>query len=175
MRARTAASERATCRDGTSFAVHVPSAGLDPELGVGMPTMSRTRLRTAVLAIGAVRIGAGLALGGSPTQFLRWERDIPSGSSMPLMMRTVGIRDLALGLGTASALRSGSTRELGRWIGAGLISDVLDVGAGLVSARTTGVRGLVSSLVASPAVALDVWAWAALREVTREAHLGGHE
>jgi hypothetical protein len=88
---------------------------------------------------------------------------------MTLMMRTVGIRDLALGLGTASALRSASTSELRRWIGAGLLSDVLDVSAGLASARTTGARGLVSSLIASPMVALDLCALAALREVSRAA------
>jgi len=131
--------------------------------------MSERRLRAAAMAIGGVRLCAGLALGGSPTPFLRWEDNIPSGSSMTLMMRTVGIRDLALGLGTASALGSGSTSELRRWIGAGLVSDVLDVGAGLVSARTTGARGLVSSLIASPMVALDFYALAALRRVSREA------
>ena len=131
--------------------------------------MSKRRLRAAIMAIAGVRLCAGLALGGSPTRFLRWESSIPSGSSMTLMMRTVGIRDLALGFGTASALRSGSTSELRRWIGAGLLSDVLDVGAGLASARTTGARGLVSSLIASPVVALDLCALAALREVSREA------
>jgi hypothetical protein len=121
------------------------------------------------MAIAGVRACAGLALGGSPTQFLRWESNIPSGSSMTLMMRTVGIRDLALGLGTASALRSGSTSDLRRWIGAGLLSDVLDVSAGIASVRTTGARGLVSSLIASPMVALDLCALAALREASREA------
>jgi hypothetical protein len=133
------------------------------------------RLRATVIAIGAVRLGAGVALGGWPTPFLRWENDIPPRSSMTLMMRTVGIRDLALGFGTASALRSGSTRELRRWIGAGLLSDVLDVGAGLASARTTGARGLVSSLIASPVVALDLVALAALRETSRRGalHSGG--
>jgi len=131
--------------------------------------MSKTRLRVAVVAIGGVRLCARLALGGSPTRFLRWENNIPPGSSMTLMMRTIGIRDLALGYGTASALRGGSTREIGLWIGAGLLSDVLDVGAGLASARTTGARGLVSSLIASPVVALDLYALAALREVSRQA------
>jgi hypothetical protein len=95
---------------------------------------------------------------------LRWEKNIPPDSSMPLLMRTVGIRDLALGLGTASALRSGSRRELQRWIRAGLMSDSLDVAAGLASVRTTGARGLLSSLIATPVVALDLVALGALRE-----------
>jgi hypothetical protein len=122
------------------------------------------RLPAAVMAIGGVRLCAGVALGGWPTPFLRWEKYIPPDSSMTLLMRTVGIRDLALGFGTASALRSGSRRELQRWIRAGLLSDALDVAAGLVSARTTGARGLLSSLIASPVVALDLVALAALRE-----------
>ena len=83
---------------------------------------------------------------------------------MTLLMRTVGIRDLALGLGSASALRSGSTDELQRWVSAGLLSDVLDVAAGLASARTTRARGLVSALIASPMVVADLWALALLRE-----------
>ena len=115
------------------------------------------------MTIGAVRLGAGIALGGSPAPFLRFERDDLAGSSMPLLLRTVGIRDLALGLGTASAVASGSTRDLQRWVGAGLVSDGLDVAAGLAGGRTTGIRALVSALVASPMVALDLWAISMLR------------
>ena len=125
--------------------------------------MSSSRLRS-VMALSVVRLCAGVALGGAPRAFLRWEPDVPAGSSMVLLMRTVGIRDLALGLGAASALRSGSTRDLQRWVGAGLVSDVLDVGAGLSSARTMGVRGVVSALVAAPVVVADVCALLMLSE-----------
>jgi hypothetical protein len=116
-----------------------------------------------------VRICAGIALGGAPRSFLRWENSIPSGSSMVLLMRTVGVRDLAIGLGTAHAARSGSTRDLTRWVGAGLLSDALDVGAGLASARTMGARGVISAVIAAPLVAADVWALAALLETQRGA------
>jgi hypothetical protein len=119
--------------------------------------MNRSRFAAAAVGIGLVRLGAGLALGGAPRSFLRWERDIPAGSSMVLLMRTVGIRDLAIGAGTVLAAWSGTTRELRRWVGAGLLSDALDVGAGLAAARTTGVRGVASALVAAPVVAADVW------------------
>ena len=110
--------------------------------------VNRTRLSLAVGSVALVRIGAGLALGGAPRSFLRWEGEIPEGSAMTLLMRTVGIRDLALGLGTAFAARSGTTSDLRRWIGAGLLSDALDVAAGLAGARTNGVRGVASALVA---------------------------
>ena len=132
---------------------------------MGRPKMMSSRLRSSVTAIAAVRLCAGVALGGLPNLFLRWEH-APPGSSMTLLMRTVGIRDLALGLGSASALRSGSTDELERWVSAGLLSDVLDVAAGLASARTTRARGLVSAVIASPMVVADLWALALLRETT---------
>ena len=82
---------------------------------------------------------------------------------MSLLLRTVGIRDLALGVGTASAVHSGSTHDLQRWLGAGLLSDVLDVVAGIRSARTIGARGVISALVAAPMVVADVWALTTLR------------
>jgi hypothetical protein len=125
--------------------------------------MSERRQQLGVLGIGLIRVGAGAALGGRPASFLRWERGIPAGSSMDLLMRTVGIRDFALGLGTVASLRSGSRQEQRRWVGAGLLSDALDVGAGLAAARTTGGRGVLSALVALPVAVLDVWVLVQLR------------
>jgi hypothetical protein len=127
-------------------------------LRVPSDRMASPRLRAVALGVGLVRVAAGLSLGGTPATFLRWERDVPSGTSMPLLLRTVGIRDLALGLGTASAVHSGSTRDLHRWLGAGLVSDALDVVAGIRSARTIGARGVVSALIAAPMVLADAWA-----------------
>jgi hypothetical protein len=124
------------------------------------------RLRAGAMTIGAVRLAAGVALGGAPLTFLRWERDPASGTSMPLLLRTVGIRDLALGIGTVRALRSGSPDDVQRWIRAGLLSDVLDVSAGLSSVRTTGLRGLSSALVAAPMVVLDLWVLATFRRTS---------
>ena len=83
---------------------------------------------------------------------------------MPLLMRTVGIRDLAIGLGTMLTAKSGSPDDLGRWIGAGLLSDALDVVAGLAGSPTMGIRGIVSAAIAAPMVALDL---AALNEIRR--------
>ena len=137
------------------------------------PKMTSSRLRSTVAAIAAVRLCAGVALGGLPSPFLRWEQ-IPPESSMTLLMRTVGIRDLALGLGSARAVRSGSTDELERWVSAGLISDVLDVAAGLAGARTTRARGIASALIASPMVVADLWALASLRETSRAERAAGY-
>lgn len=82
---------------------------------------------------------------------------------MPLLLRTVGIRDLAIGLGTVAAARSPSDGDLRRWIAAGLASDVLDVAAGLAGARTTGLRSISSALIAAPMVGAGVYALSELR------------
>jgi hypothetical protein len=82
---------------------------------------------------------------------------------MPLMLRTVGIRDLAIGAGTASALAAGTTVDVKRWVIAGLVSDVLDVAAGLASARSTGARGAISALIATPMVVAGAYVASQLR------------
>jgi hypothetical protein len=75
------------------------------------------------------------------------------------MTRTVGIRDLVVGIGSLSALRSGSDLDLRRWIRVGLLSDVLDVIAGAFGAQLVGVRGAsVSALVPIPVIVADIYA-----------------
>ncbi len=82
---------------------------------------------------------------------------------MPLLLRTVGIRDLAIGLGTVAAARSPSHADLRRWLAAGLASDALDVAAGIAGARTTGFRSISSALIAAPMVGAGVYALSELR------------
>ncbi len=130
--------------------------------GVDADPHAGFRQRAGLIA--AVRLCAGVALSVAPIACLRWEREVPPDSSMVLLMRTVGIRDLALGFGTAHAARARSADDLRRWIGAGLLSDVLDVAAGFASSRTTGMRGVSSALIASPMVALDLWALVGMAE-----------
>jgi hypothetical protein len=83
-------------------------------------------------------VGAGMII--APGRFLRLSnREAPSGVSV-LLLRTIGIRDLVLGIGTVTAARRGSDDDLGRWTSAGLASDSLDVVASLVSGRSIGRR-----------------------------------
>src|SRR5262249_22745131 len=116
---------------------------------------SNRRLAALATAVAIVRIGAGVALGAAPRPFLRLEEPIACGSSMTLLMRTVGIRDLGIGIGTMRAVRTGTVDDVQRWVGAGLLSDALDVAAGLAAARTMGARGVLSAVVAAPMVVLD--------------------
>jgi hypothetical protein len=130
-------------------------------------------LRSAAGTIAVVRLAAGIALGGAPSTFLRLEPHVPEGSSADLLMRTVGIRDLAVGIGTAGALTVGSNAEIQRWIAAGLLSDVLDVLAGVVAAQRTGWRGYLSAGIAAPMLPLGVAALLGARRAAT-AHEASH-
>lgn len=66
-------------------------------------------------------------------------REEPTGAGL-LLMRTIGIRDLVLGLGTVAAARSDEVRDVGRWTAAALASDSLDAAASLASFRSIGKR-----------------------------------
>jgi hypothetical protein len=113
--------------------------------------------RPLAAGLAAVRIAAGVALGATPQRFLTLEPR-GAGSSMPLTLRTVGIRDLAVGLGTATAVRSGTEADLRRWLWAGALSDALDVVAGLTATRETRGRSLLSVAMAVPMVVADAYA-----------------
>jgi hypothetical protein len=83
---------------------------------------------------------------------------------MPLLLRTVGIRDLAVGVGTAVALRPSSDEAYRAWIAVGLLSDALDVAAGIAGSRTTGARALSSALMAAPMVAAGLYVLATAKQ-----------
>ena len=88
--------------------------------------------------MGWLRAGVGVGLVVLPGRFLRLSgREAPTAVTI-LLMRTIGIRDLVLGLGTVAAARGGDDDDLRRWTSAGLASDSLDVGASLVAARSIG-------------------------------------
>ncbi len=94
-------------------------------------------LRTLV-GVGLIVVpGAPLRLSGSES----------TGPAL-LLMRTIGIRDLVLGVGTVMAARSGGVDDSIRWNAAGLASDSLDTIVSLASVRSIGKR--------------DAWAAAAL-------------
>jgi hypothetical protein len=115
-----------------------------------------------------LRIAIGVVLSIAPRSVVRLQTsDEPSGS-LVLMTRTVGIRDLVVGIGSLAAVRSGSDRDLRRWIRVGLLSDVLDTLAGMFSARLVGKRGAsVSALVPVPVIVADVCALSMLNNDDR--------
>jgi hypothetical protein len=91
-------------------------------------------------SMGWLRAAVGVALVAAPRVPMRISgREEPTGASV-LLMRTIGIRDLVLGLGAVAAARSGDAREARRWTAAALASDSLDVAASLASVRSIGPR-----------------------------------
>jgi hypothetical protein len=93
--------------------------------------------------IGAVRAGVGVAMLARPD--IARVTD-PTGT---LLVRTIGIRDLALGLGTL--LAPASSRD--GWVRAGLASDLGDLALGLRSARGLGPGGAIAVLAPMPVIA----------------------
>jgi hypothetical protein len=114
---------------------------------------------THAAAVSWIRIGVGLLLVVAPATFVR--RFVPdeASGSLVLFTRTVGVRDLALGLGSLAALRSESTDDVRRWVRAGSISDSLDLVAGLASSRLIGAPGVaIATATVLPVIALDALA-----------------
>jgi hypothetical protein len=92
------------------------------------------------------RAAVGLALIAAPGPVLRLSRREPPTGASILLLRTIGIRDLVLGLGTVAADRSEEPGECRRWMVATLASDALDV---VVSVRGMAAIGPVNSVAAA--------------------------
>jgi hypothetical protein len=90
--------------------------------------------------MGWLRASVGVALFVAPAVPMRWSgTEEPTGSSR-LLMRTIGIRDIVLGLGTVVASRSSDSSDVVVWNSAALASDSLDTLVSLASFRSIGKR-----------------------------------
>jgi hypothetical protein len=73
---------------------------------------------TSYETMGWLRAAVGIALIVAPGAPMRLTgRQEPAGADL-LLMRTIGIRDLVLGLGTVAAARSDDVRDVRRWTAA---------------------------------------------------------
>jgi hypothetical protein len=91
-------------------------------------------------AMGWLRAAVGAGLMAAPAVPLRAAGREPPTAASVLLMRTIGIRDLVLGLGAVAAARSNDVRDIRRWTLAALASDSLDTATSLASARAIGKR-----------------------------------
>ena len=109
--------------------------------------------------MGWLRTAVGVALIAAPGVPMRLAgQRQPAGADL-LLMRTIGIRDLVVGLGTVAAARSQDVGDVRRWTGAALASDSLDVAASLASVRSIGKRDSVgAALLALVFVGGDLYA-----------------
>ncbi len=109
--------------------------------------------------MGWLRSAVGVALVTAPRVPMRLANQEPTAADT-LLMRTIGIRDLVLGLGTVAAVWAGDHGDIRRWIAAGLASDSLDAATSLASRRSIGTRDSVSAALLALAFACgDVWAY----------------
>jgi hypothetical protein len=93
------------------------------------------RASTTLATVAAARLGVGVAMVSAPSLFFRADTGTET-----LLMRTIGIRDIALGLGACVAWAKGDTGEARWWASAGLFSDSADVVTGLCSRSLVGSR-----------------------------------
>jgi len=91
-------------------------------------------------AMGWLRAAVGVALIAAPAAPMRLSgREEPTSAGL-LLMRTIGIRDLVLGLGTVAAARSDEIQDFRRWNAAALASDSLDTVLSVASSGSIGKR-----------------------------------
>ena len=114
---------------------------------------------TGYETMGWLRAAVGVSLIAAPGVPMRLASgDEPTGADL-LLMRTIGIRDLVLGLGAVHAARSEAVSDIRRWTAAALASDSLDAAVSLGSFRSIGRRDSVgAALLALAFVCGDVYA-----------------
>lgn len=107
--------------------------------------------------MGWLRIGVGVAIVAAPGAVLRVSsREVSTGASR-LLLRTIGIRDLVIGMGTVRAARSGDPEAASTWLMAGLVSDSLDTVTSLLSIPSIGLaEGLGAAAAALSFVGGDL-------------------
>ena len=100
-------------------------------------------------AMGVLRALVGVAMIAAPRLVVRPKDGVAAAGDVVFMVRTIGVRDLALGLGTVVAARSSRRGDARRWMQFGLVSDALDVVVGSRSAPLLGRGGAASAALIS--------------------------
>lgn len=98
--------------------------------------------------MGWLRSAVGAALLLAPNVPTRLAGQQPTAADA-MLVRTIGVRDLVLGLGSVTAARMGSARDARLWTTAGLASDSLDAVVSLASLPGVGRRDSLSAALMS--------------------------
>jgi hypothetical protein len=107
----------------------------------------------APLAWGRVAIGASMVL--TPTTAIRpWIGDVGREPGARVIVRALGVRDLALGAGLAAALARGDRESTRTWLVAGVASDAVDAVATLAGWRHLPRAGRLLTLAVASGAAL---------------------
>ena len=107
-------------------------------------------MSSPIQAMGVLRAAVGVALLAAPKAIGRNDD-----ATSALLMRTIGVRDLVLGVGAATASGAAAVH----WGKAVLASDSIDVIVGTAAIPKVGIRGgLTAALLPVPFALADVWA-----------------
>ncbi len=110
---------------------------------------------TTIERMGWLRAAVGVAMISAPRVVLGVSGREQITPTATLLLRTIGIRDLALGVGIVAGARSGP-EEGRRWTRVAMASDSMDVAASLASRTSIGTRdSLAAALLAVVAVLGD--------------------
>lgn len=124
--------------------------------------------------MGWLRAGVGVAMIATPATVVGLSKREPRTHTAVLLLRTIGIRDLVLGLGVVWAARTKREGELRRWTLVALASDSMDVAASVTSRRSIGLRDAsAATALALLAVCGDLQALAAMRTTEDLSETGG--
>ena len=108
--------------------------------------------RSLAIALSAGRVLAGVGLVAAPSRaaagWIGPEADLPS---VQVVIRALGVRDLALGVGTIAAFRGGDPTP---WVIAGIASDAVDLGATVAGGRSLPPTGRVGVALIAAAAAV---------------------
>ena len=119
--------------------------------------------------MGWLRAGVGIVMMAAPGPIVGVSKREPRTQTAILLLRTIGIRDVALGMGAIAAARSNRTSDLRRWTLIALASDSMDVLASVASRRSIGVRdSSFAAVLAIFAVLGDLQALAATGDQSTE-------
>jgi hypothetical protein len=106
------------------------------------------------------RVGFGVVLTAAPLRLTRtWLGDDAERTGAQILARSLGARDLALGLGALASDRD----HVERWVLAGLVADAADLAATLATPSLPRRGRTLGALAAGAGVALGVAALGALR------------
>src|ERR1700760_2113991 len=107
----------------------------DQQLPAG--AVSANPVRRGAQVMGVLRALVGVAMIAAPRSVARATDGVPAAGDLVFMVRTIGVRDLALGLGTLAASRA-TDADAARWVRFGLVSDALDVVTGAAAGGLLG-------------------------------------
>ena len=114
--------------------------------------------------MGWLRASVGLVMMTAPAPIVGISKREPRTQTAVLLLRTIGIRDMALGMGAVAAARSEEGDELRRWTLIALGSDAMDILASVASRRSIGLRdSSMAALLAFIAVLGDLQALTSMR------------